>query len=225
MSPRIAAFFDLDGTLIEGTLAAYLLRHLVKVGRVPARQVARAGALGLLYKLDLLTPEEIHRASSGWVVGWEAAEAERLMAEVFARDVRPRIYAGAAERVAWHREQGHALAIVTTSPESGARHVADVLGIPHVLGSRTPVVEGRISDGFRPEDLCFGPAKVTRVQAFAAEHGIDLAASWAYSDSRSDLPLLLAVGHAKAVNPQWLLERAARAEGIEVMRFRGFLPR
>lgn len=216
----IAAFWDLDGTLIEGAITGYLVRHLIARGRMQKRRLASMAAYNLLYKLNLLTPQNIHRAAAELVVGWPIAEAERVMAEVMERHVHRHVYAEAVERIAWHQAQGHVQAVVTGGPEFAARLLSAKLGIPHVLASRTPIRDGKIAPDFAPEDLCFGEEKAVRVRAFAEEHAVDLARSYAYSDSRSDLPLLQVVGHGNAVNPQWLLERRARAAGLPVLRFR-----
>jgi HAD superfamily hydrolase (TIGR01490 family) len=218
--PAIAAFWDLDGTLIEGAVTGYLVRHLVARGRMQKRRLAVMAAYNLLYKLNLLTPAGIHRAAADLIVGWPMAEAERVMAEVMDLHVHRRVYAEAVERIRWHRDQGHVQAVVTGGPEFAARLLAERVGLTHVLGSRTPVRDGRIAADFSPADLCFGEAKVSRVRAFAREHGVQLSQSYAYSDSRSDLPMLREVGFAHAVNPQWLLQRRARREGIPVLRFR-----
>ena len=216
----IAAFWDLDGTLIEGAITGYLVRHLIENGRMQKRRLASMAAYNLLYKLNLLTPEGIHRAAAELVVGWPIAEAEAVMSEVMERYVHRHVYAEAVERIAWHRAEGHVQAVVTGGPEFSSRLLAQKLGIPHVLASHTPIRDGKIAPDFSPADLCFGEEKAVRVRAFAEVHGIDLAQSFAYSDSRSDLPLLQVVGHGNAVNPQWLLHRRARAEGLPVLRFR-----
>ncbi len=222
MSGRVAAFFDLDGTLIDGAISGYLLAHLVGQGRLPARRLASMAGYNLLYKMNLLSARSIYRAAAELVVGWPIEEANQVMALVMERSVHRRVYAGAIERIEWHRAQGHLLVVVTGAPEHGAKMLCDRLEIPHVIGTRAPVREGRIAAEFSVEDLCYGEGKVVRVRAFAEEQGIDLRSSYAYSDSRSDLPLLQAVGRGHAVNPQWLLERQARERGMPVLRFREF---
>jgi len=218
--PAVAAFWDLDGTLIDGAVTGYLVRHLVARGQMQKRRLAVMAAYNVLYKLNLLTAEGIHRAASNLVVGWKIDDAQRVMAEVMAEHVHRNVWAEAVDRIRWHKSQGHVQAVVTGGPEYAARLLSDKLGIEHVLASRTPIRDGRIAPDFSPEDLCFGEAKVGRVRAFAAERGVDLSQSYAYSDSRSDLPMLREVGHAHAVNPQWLLSRRARREGIPVLRWR-----
>jgi HAD superfamily hydrolase (TIGR01490 family) len=221
MPGRSAAFFDLDGTLIEGAISGYLLRHLVWMGRIPKRRLASMAGLNVLYKLNLLTPETVYKVAQEMVVGWSLEEIDRVMTSVMER-VNRRVYAGAIERIEWHRAQGHLLAVVTGGPEHGARLLCERLAIPHVIGTRAPVRNGRITGEFSVADLCYGEGKVVRVHAFARQFDVDLAKSYAYSDSRSDLPLLQAVGHAHAVNPQWLLEREAQKHGMPVLRFREF---
>jgi len=216
----VAALWDLDGTLIDGAVTGFLVRHLVASGRLRRRRLASMAGYNLLYKLNLLTPAGIHRAAADLISGWPVAEAERVMAQVVDAQVRRQVFAEAVERIAWHRARGHVQVVVTGGPEFAARRLADHLGIAHVLASRTAIRDGRISGEFAPDDLCFGAQKVTRVRAFAAAHAVDLARSYAYSDSRSDLPLLREVGFGHAVNPQYLLARHAARSGIPVLRFR-----
>src|SRR3712207_9128871 len=99
-----------------------------------------------------------------------------------------------------------------------AEALARVLAFDGGLGSRSEIVEGRYTG--RPDGVfVYGEGKAQAIRELAAREGIDLAASYAYSDSESDLPMLRAVGHPVAVNPDRELERVAREEGWRIMRF------
>jgi putative phosphoserine phosphatase/1-acylglycerol-3-phosphate O-acyltransferase len=95
-----------------------------------------------------------------------------------------------------------------------ARPVARGIGIDHVLSTELEVEAGKFTG--RPRALCFGRHKVTLAEAWAARHGIDLAASYFYSDSYNDLPMLERVGTAIAVNPDTRLSRLARRRGWSI---------
>jgi phosphoserine phosphatase len=99
-----------------------------------------------------------------------------------------------------------------------AEMLAHVLGFDGALGARSEVVDGRYT-GRAAGPFTYREGKAEAMRQLAATEGIDLAASYAYSDSESDLPMLRAVGHPVAVNPDSELLRVARAEGWEIMRF------
>src|SRR6185312_1501102 len=110
--PAVAAFWDLDGTLIDGAVTGYLVRHLVARGQMQKRRLAVMAAYNVLYKLNLLTAEGIHRAASNLVVGWKIDDAQRVMAEVMAEHVHRNVWAEAVDRIRWHKSQGHVQAVV-----------------------------------------------------------------------------------------------------------------
>jgi phosphoserine phosphatase len=87
------------------------------------------------------------------------------------------------------------------------------------IGTRYEVDEAGAFTGRFDGPFVYGPGKVEAMQAFAADHDIDLAQSYAYSDSLSDLPMLEAVGHAVVVNPDPALAAIAKREGWQTMRF------
>jgi phosphoserine phosphatase len=108
--------------------------------------------------------------------------------------------------------------ICTAASQEMADLLAHVLGFDGGIGSRSEVVDGRYT-GRAAGPFTYREGKAQAMRELAAEEGIDLAASWAYSDSESDLPMLRAVGHPVVVNPDGPLAKAAREEGWDVMRF------
>ena len=107
------------------------------------------------------------------------------------------------------------MAIVTGASPYVARPVADYFGIEHVVASDLEVVEGELT-GRPVEPLCYGVGKVIRTNRLAREAGFDLREAMFYSDSYTDLPLLEAVSHPVAVNPDMRLKRVAEARGWPV---------
>lgn len=123
------------------------------------------------------------------------------------------------ERVHWHREQGHHVAIVSASTPYAVKPVAEALDLDNAyLATELEVLNGRFT-GRVVEPACYGSGKAARTLAYAAQHHIDLQKSYFYSDSASDLPLLEVVGHPVAVNPNRKLARIAAERGWPVMRF------
>jgi phosphoserine phosphatase len=94
-----------------------------------------------------------------------------------------------------------------------------VLGFDGGIGTRYEVGPDGAFTGRFDGPFVYGEGKVEAMRAFAAEHEIDLGASYAYSDSLSDLPMLEAVGHPVVVNPDPALAEIAKREGWQSMRF------
>jgi HAD superfamily hydrolase (TIGR01490 family) len=132
--------------------------------------------------------------------------------------VLPRLYPKMLATAYEHQDSGRPVFIVTAASQGTAEMLAHVLFFDGAAGSkleeRDGVYTGRFDGAF-----CYGEGKPLRMRELAQERGIDLAQSWAYSDSASDLPMLRAVGHPVAVNPDNELARVAREEGWDVMRF------
>jgi putative phosphoserine phosphatase/1-acylglycerol-3-phosphate O-acyltransferase len=119
-----------------------------------------------------------------------------------------------------HKARGHVVAILSSTTNYLADPLAEELGIEHLLVSRLVVRDGCFTgEAHRP--ICFGEGKLYWARRFAAEHDVDLAASFFYSDSVTDVPMLEIVGHPQIVNPDPLLRRVARRRGWEVMQLRG----
>jgi phosphoserine phosphatase len=118
-----------------------------------------------------------------------------------------------------HQDDGRPAFIVSAAGNDIVRMLATVLQMDGGMGTRYEVgPDGRFT-GRLDGPFVYGPGKVEAMERFAAEHEIDLAASYAYSDSISDLPMLQAVGNPVVVNPDPPLADIAREEGWQVMRF------
>jgi HAD superfamily hydrolase (TIGR01490 family) len=145
-------------------------------------------------------------------------EIERLAPDLLA-GVLPRIYPPMLEEVRVHQDAGRATFIVSAAGNGLVEILARVLGMDGGIGTRYEVDGDGVLTGAIVEPFVYGDGKVAAMRAFAAQHGIDLEESWAYSDSASDLPMLRVVGRPVAVNPDAELARIAADEGWQVMRF------
>jgi HAD superfamily hydrolase (TIGR01490 family) len=126
----------------------------------------------------------------------------------FEEMVAPTIYPEAAELVRKHEEQGHVVAIVSGATKFVVRPLARRLGIEHMLYTRLEVEDGCFT-GRVVEPICFEEGKIYWLQQLVEEQGIDLAKSWFYTDSVTDVPLMDIVGHPVAINPDPRLYRVA----------------
>jgi HAD superfamily hydrolase (TIGR01490 family) len=150
--------------------------------------------------------------------GWRVEQVQQIVAETLNELINPYVYAEAATLISEHQAAGRDVVLVSASGEEMVRPIGELLGIADVIATRMSIVDGRYSGEI--EFYAAGPNKVTEVQALADERGYDLADCYAYSDSASDLPLLDAVGHPSAVNPDRALRRAALENMWPILEFR-----
>jgi HAD superfamily hydrolase (TIGR01490 family) len=218
---RAAAFFDLDKTLMAGSSGMQFARVATRQGIVGRRQLASWAVEHLRYRLRGTTDErtaEVLRVARELISGVPAKTIERMSPEVMAA-ILPRVYPQMLDEVHAHQDAGRATFIVSAAGNGVVESLAHVLGMEGGIGTRYEVdAEGNFSGRF-DGPFVYGPGKVEAMRSFATEHDIDLSGSYAYSDSLSDLPMLRAVGHPVAVNPDPPLAEIARQEGWQTMRF------
>jgi phosphoserine phosphatase len=130
--------------------------------------------------------------------------------------VLPRLYPQMLARAYAHQDAGVPVYILTAASQEMADLLAHVLAFDGGLGSRSEIVDGRYT-GRPAGPFNYREGKVVAMRELAAREGIDLAASYAYSDSESDLPMLRIVRHAVVVNPDRELRQIAADEGWEVL--------
>jgi HAD superfamily hydrolase (TIGR01490 family) len=221
-----AAFFDLDKTVIAKASMVAFSGPLHRAGLVSKRMLLRAAWGQLAYAQFGATPAKLAKMRDSVLrltSGWDQAEISEIVRDTLVEVVEPIVFDEALELMREHREQGRKVFIVSASPEEIVAPLARYLGVDEALATRAELDEhGRYTG--RTERYCYGPEKVVAMAEAAERDGIDLAASYAYSDSATDLPMLEAVGHPVVVNPDRELQRAARANGWEVRRFANRVP-
>ncbi len=216
-----AAFFDLDKTIISRSSSLALSRPMYRAGMVSRGQLVRSAYAQLVYALVGADERKMDRLKDGMLrltKGWDRAEVERLVHEVLVEVIEAFVYQEALDLIAMHRSEGRAVYVVSSSPEEIVRPLAGHFGVEDVLATRARIVDGRYTGEL--EFYCYGEAKADAIRALAEQHGFDLEASYAYSDSATDLPMLRAIGHPVAVNPDRELRKEAEAQGWDVRDFR-----
>jgi HAD superfamily hydrolase (TIGR01490 family) len=215
-----AAFFDLDRTLIAGSSSFQFGRAAYKAGMLTRRDLARDGYENLVFRLKGSTDagtDVIRARVSEMLAGAKVRDLQRLSGSVLA-GVLPRLYPRMLELAYEHQDEGRPIFICTAAAQEMAELMAIVLTFDGAVGSVAEVIDG-VYTGREGGPFNYREGKAQAIRELAAREGIDLAASYAYSDSESDLPMLRLVGHPVAVNPDKELARVARAEGWEIMRF------
>lgn len=215
-----AAFFDLDRTLISGSSAFTLAIEARRAGLIPTSAFAKDAAGAVAFKLfgaDDDTSDEVRARILSAVRGMRQNELQGLNAEVLPRllaKVRPE----ARRLLDRHRRAGRDTYIVSAAPQEIVEPLALSLGMTAGIGTRSRVLDG-VYTGELDGPFCYGDGKVEAITELARWHSFELGQCYAYSDSASDLPMLDAVGHPVAVNPDARLERHARRHGWPIVIF------
>lgn len=222
----IAAFFDLDGTLITAHVWRALVRHhrqrKVKRLSVAAYLGVNLCLLFPLYRLRLVSRERFYLGwarDMAWLVrGMSLEEAEDVFHWVTEHELLPTLRRDVQEILRRHQEQGHQVVLVSGTFQPLLQIVARRLGVRECVGTPLEVRNHRYT-GRVLEPLCLGPGKAFRLRQYIQERGshIDLNASYAYSDSIWDLAFLEMVGHPVAVYPDRELLELARERGWPVI--------
>lgn len=207
----IAAFFDMDKTLLSVDTAMSWTRFLYRRGELPPSTLAKAVYWSTLYKLAVLDMERVFSKLCLDLRGDLESDMIAKCAVWYRDDVEPFIAPAGRVAIEHHRQAGHTIVLATGSTIYAATPVAAGVGIEHVLSSRLEVERGAFTG--KASALCFGHHKVTLAERWARDHGIDLQKSYFYSDSYNDLPMLGRVGTPIAVNPDPRLRRHARRHG------------
>jgi HAD superfamily hydrolase (TIGR01490 family) len=215
---RAAAFFDLDKTLVAGSSGFYWARAAASHGLISRRRLAADGWENLRFRMRGSTDDSTRRVwerVGAFIAGQRARDFQRLAPRVLA-GVLPRLYPEMLATAWEHQDEGRPVYIVTASAQDTAQMIATVLSFDGAVGAPLEIEDGRYT-GRLSGPMTYREGKVEAIEALAARDGLDLRSSWAYSDSESDLPMLRAVGHPVAVNPDRELARVAREEGWEII--------
>jgi HAD superfamily hydrolase (TIGR01490 family) len=220
LSGRGAAFFDLDKTLIEGSSGVDFARAAYRAGMIGRRELAGDLWENMKFRLRGSTDEgsqAIRQRILDAIAGVPVKELERMGPGVLA-GVLPRLYPEMLRTAYDHQDAGRPAFIVTAASQEMAALMAHVLVLDGGIGTRSEIING-IYTGRPDGPFTYRSGKAEAIAQVAAERGIDLSASYAYSDSESDLPMLESVGNPVAVNPDAALERVARENGWRIVRF------
>jgi HAD superfamily hydrolase (TIGR01490 family) len=216
-----AAFFDLDRTLMEGSSAFQFGRAAYKAGLMNRRRLIADAWANVRFRLRGSTDADtyaLRNRISESLAGTRVIDMQRLGADVLA-GILPRIYKPVLQVAHEHKDAGRQVYIATAASQELAQMLAHVLALDGGIGSTFSEVKDGVYTGEPTGLFIYGRGKARAIQELAAREGIDLAESYGYSDSASDLPMLRVVGHPVAVNPDSELAREARENGWQIMRF------
>lgn len=209
---RVAAFFDLDKTIIAKSSTLAFSRPFFQEGLINRRAVLKSAYAQFVFMLAGADADQMDRMRAhiaSLCTGWDVEQVNAIVEETLHDIVDPLVYKEATQLIAEHQEQGHDIVVLSASGQEVVAPVAELLGATRWSGTRMVVVEGRYTGEI--EFYCSAENKAVAARELAEAHGYDLSGSYAYSDSITDLPLLESVGSPTAVNP----DRALRKESVQ----------
>jgi HAD superfamily hydrolase (TIGR01490 family) len=221
-----AAFFDLDKTVIAKASMAAFGRPLYRAGMISRWLVVRAIWGQLLFQTfgaDEERMRKVRESALRITRGWEQARINAIVRDTLTDVIEPIVYDEALDLIRHHQSHGRRVFIISASPEEIVAPLARYLEVDEAIATRAVLDdEGRYTGDV--EFYAYGPFKADAIREVAELQGIDLEASYAYSDSATDLPMLEAVGHPVAVNPDRELARVARQRDWEIRHFEHGVP-
>lgn len=215
-----AAFFDLDKTLISRSSTLAFVPSFYRHGLISGMQAARGALAQIMFRLagaDHNQMEKIKEQVSKLSRGWPVERVAEIVTTHLADTIGPIIYSEGRRLLDFHREAGRDVIIVSTSGQEMVGPIGAMLGASGIIATRMGHAEGFYTGEL--EFYAYGEAKASRIRELSAERGYRLAECFAYSDSVTDLPMLEAVGHPHAVNPDRRLRKIAVERGWPVLIF------
>ena len=218
---RAAAYFDLDKTILATSSTWALGTPMRRSGLISSRALAH----GLIAQLPYLLVGAGARRSSSLMehlalmsAGISRRELVEVVEGALTTAIEPAVYAEALDLIEGHRRAGHDVVVVSASIAEMVSPIARLVGADRAVATHMEVGEDGLFTG-RISRSMLHSEKVVALREDTASHGIDPARCWAYSDSISDEPMLSAVGHPVAVNPDRDLRRLAQERDWPVRDF------
>ncbi len=220
-----AAFFDLDKTIIAKSSTLAFGKPFFQGGLINRRAVVRSAYAQFVFALAGADKDQMDRMRdylTGMCTGWDVQQIRDIVNETLHEIIDPLVYNEAVELIAEHKAAGRDVVIISSSGDEVVRPIGEMVGADHVIATRMVVQDGHYTGEI--EFYAYGQHKADGLRALATERGYDLSESYAYSDSSTDLPMLEAVGHPFAVNPDRALRKAAVEHGWPVLAFTNAVP-
>jgi len=214
-----AAFFDLDRTIVSGASAQVVSRALRDAG-LGGRSIPGEGLVFEIFsRFGENLPSMVLGRQAVLAMKGRSQQAVRAAAATAVPELLTTVLPYARSTMEMHRAEGRRVVLATTSPVDLIADFARAVGFDDVIGTRWSVDSAGNYDGELDGPYTWSKGKLTAVRQWCADHGVDLGGSWAYSDSIYDQPLLEAVGHPNAVNPDVRLAALAAARRWPVLHF------
>ena len=220
--PRIA-FFDVDNTITRGSTLYFLGKGMYNRGFFTKRDIGAWVLANIRFRMTGTEKSEVisrfQKAATDFIGGHDVKEIRIIGEQIYSEFVSPSIWQGTIELAKEHLSSGDEVWLVTASPEDFANLIAERLGFTGAIGTKAEIKDGKYTGNLSGK-LLHGKEKAIAISELTKARGINLQDCFAYSDSHNDLPLLSAVGHPRAINPDAKLRIIAFAQSWPVHDFR-----
>jgi putative phosphoserine phosphatase/1-acylglycerol-3-phosphate O-acyltransferase len=216
--PHIAAFFDLDRTLINDFSAKKFMQSRLLSGQTTPKELLSQFATALIYVAGNRDFEILTKISAVGVKGIKEKEFIELGEEVYTNHLANTIYPESRALIASHLEKGHQVVIISAATRYQIIPIANELGIKDVFCTEMEVRKGKFTGSIT--EMCWAEGKARAGRKFAKANNIDLSKSFFYTDSIDDYPLLEIVGNPVATNPDSKLSQVAFESNWPILRFK-----
>ncbi|RJQ78519.1 HAD-IB family hydrolase [Pseudonocardiaceae bacterium YIM PH 21723] len=217
---KVAAFFDLDKTVIAKSSTLAFSRPFYQEGLINRRAVLKSAYAQFVFSLAGADDDQMERMRAhitALCANWDVEQVRSIVDETLHDIVDPLVYKEATELIADHQMAGHDVVIVSASGSEIVAPIARMIGATRSVATEMVAHDGRYTG--EVSFYCAGENKAVAIRDLAGQYGYDLSSCYAYSDSISDIPMLEAVGHPTAVNPDRALRKAATTRGWPILTF------
>jgi putative phosphoserine phosphatase / 1-acylglycerol-3-phosphate O-acyltransferase len=216
--PKIAAFFDFDGTLIYGYSALVFAQDRIMSRQVGLAEALRTARLGIDYARGKAGYDDLIKLAGSTWKGKTTKDIEALGERLFKQHIADRVYPEARALVAAHRKRGHTIAITTSATWFQVAPIAKALGIPEVVCQHLEIVDDIVTGNMSGASM-WGSGKARAARSFATEHDVNFDASFFYADGDEDAALMSEIGNPRPTNPGKHLAAVAEERGWPILRF------
>ena len=213
---KVAAFFDVDRTLLAGFSAVGFLKDRFANDGFSLANMIEAARGTLRFGMNQTSFPSFLEETSTNLIGMTEQELLEEGERVFAQQLVTDIYPESRALVEAHQKQGHTVAIVSSATHFQIDALARELGIEHVLCTELEFEKGRFT-GKVTRPACWQEGKARAARDFSERSDVDLSQSYFYTDSVTDVPVLEVVGHPRVVRPDRLLRREAVRRGWPIV--------
>lgn len=217
---RVAAFFDLDKTVIAKSSTLAFSRPFRHEGLINRRAVLKSAYAQFVFTIAGADADQMDRMRAHLTAlceNWDVEQVRAIVEETLHDVVDPLVYAEATELIKDHRANGHDVVVVSASGAEIVRPIARMVGATDSVATEMVVADGRYTGAI--DFYCYGENKAQAIRGLSEKHGYQLEHCHAYSDSITDLPLLEAVGNPNVVNPDRALRKIATQRGWPILMF------
>jgi HAD superfamily hydrolase (TIGR01490 family) len=216
----VAAFFDLDKTVIAKSSTLAFSRPFFQEGLINRRAVLKSAYAQFVFMQAGADADQMDRMRAHLTAlceGWDVEQVRAIVEETLHDIVDPLVYKEATQLIAEHKHEGHDVVVVSASGDEIVAPIAKMVGATHSIATRMVVNGGKYTGDI--DFYCYGENKAIAAKQLAEQNDYELADCYAYSDSITDLPLLEVVGHPTVVNPDKGLRKIAAQRGWPVLTF------